>query len=118
MNITLGKKVYVIEPVGGRAWGMSFACTPILLKATIVHIFESITHVPTSVIISIDPDNPSLKYLDEDSPYKELVVDVSVIYEDPYQAISGFMRRSQKFLNKQLKEMNQSQPITKETNHD
>lgn len=108
MDITIGKKVYVIEPVGGRAWGMSFVCTPVLLKATVVHIFESITHVPTSVMISIDQDNSSLKYLDEDSPYKEQVVDVSAIYEDPQQAISGFMSKSQKFLNKQLTEMSKT----------
>ena len=108
MDIAIGKKVYVIEPVGGRAWGMSFVCTPVLLKATVVHIFESITHVPTSVTISIDPDNPSLKYLDEDSPYKEQVVDVGAIYEDAQQAISAFMSRSQKFLNKQLTEMSKT----------
>lgn len=111
MDIAIGKKVYVIEPVGGRAWGMSFVCTPVLLKATIVRIFESITHVPTSVMISIDPDNPSLKYLDEDSPYKETVVDVSAIYEDAQQAISAFMSRSQKFLNKQLQEMGKTQSM-------
>lgn len=97
---------------------MSFACTPVLLKATVVHVFESITHVPTSVMISIDSDNPSLKYLDEDSPYKELVVDVCVIYEDAQQAISAFMSRSQKFLNKQLEEMGKPNQRNRRTNND
>lgn len=107
MDISIGKTVYAIEPIGGRAWGMAFETKPILLKATIIDILESLDTppIPISVKLTIDQNSPGLKRLDEDFDYKEVMVDVDRIFETPSLAISAFMSESQKYLNQQRKEM-------------